>query len=103
LSAVGAAIGLKRGVPSCREVRGRAEMTMLDTDGMAMPRDSEIDYLRRVEQLAHAVVDEAADPSEAWLSLLPDAAEATPLQRAVNDLARNLRMRHFDGDGCIDH
>ena len=49
------------------------------------------------------VVDEAADASEGWLSLLPDAAEATPLQRAVNDLARNLRMRHFDGDGCIDH
>jgi hypothetical protein len=49
------------------------------------------------------VVDEAADPSEGWLSLLPDAAEATQLQRAVNDLARNLRMRHFDGDGCIDH
>ena len=88
---------------NCREVRGRAGMTMLDTDGVAMPHDSEIDYLRRVEQLAHAVVDEAADPSEGWLSLLPDAAEATPLQRAVNDLARNLRMRHFDGDGCIDH
>ena len=90
-------------VRTCREVRGRAEMTMLDTDGMAMPRESEIDYLRRVEQLAHAVVDEAADASEGWLSLLPDAAEASPLQRAVNDLARNLRMRHFDGDGYIDH
>jgi hypothetical protein len=70
---------------------------------MAEPRASEIDYLRSVEQLARAVVEEASGPREGWLSYLPDSAESTPLQRAVNELARNLRWVHFDGDGCIEH
>lgn len=26
----------------------------------------------------------------------------TPFQRAVNELARNLRHVHYEGDGCLD-
>ena len=47
---------------------------MSDTAIMAEPRDAEIDYLRSVEQLARAVVQEASDPREGWLSYLPDSA-----------------------------
>lgn len=63
---------------------------------------SETDYLRSIEQLAHEVVHQAGDKGEGWLSFAPDPVEATPLQRAVNNLARALRYRHFDGDGCLD-
>ena len=62
--------------------------------------DDELGYLRRVEVLAHAVGDRALD--EGWLSFHPDPDEATPLQRAVNELARNLRNHHSSTDGCCD-
>jgi hypothetical protein len=62
--------------------------------------DDEPSYLRRVEVLAHAVCDRAMD--EGWLSYRPDPDEATPLQRAVNELARNLRHHHSSTDGCCD-
>ncbi|MFD4583185.1 hypothetical protein [Streptomyces sp. NPDC058434] len=58
-------------------------------------------YLQRIERLAHLVAEAAA--REGWLSFLPDAPEATPSQRAVNELARHLRFVHLDGDGCVDH
>ncbi|MFI9503817.1 hypothetical protein [Nocardia sp. NPDC052566] len=61
--------------------------------------DDELAYLRRVELLAHAVCDSALD--EGWLSYAPDSEDATPLQRATNELARNLRHVHFEGDGCL--
>ena len=57
-------------------------------------------YLRRVELLAHRVCENAF--AEGSLSFQPDPDDATPLQRAINELARNLRHRHFDGDGCCD-
>lgn len=59
------------------------------------------DYLRRVEVLAHQIVERAAD--EAWHRLDAEPPDATPLQRAVNELARVLRHVHFDGDGCLGH
>ncbi|MCX4583909.1 hypothetical protein [Streptomyces sp. NBC_01481] len=58
-------------------------------------------YLQLIERLAHLVAEAAA--TEGWLSFLPDPPEATPSQRAVNELARHLRFVHFDGDGCVDH
>jgi hypothetical protein len=59
------------------------------------------EYLRRVERLAHDVISRAGD--EGWLSCEPDPPSATGLQRAVNELARELRFTHYDGDGCVDH
>ncbi|MBU2666003.1 hypothetical protein KOI35_21045 [Actinoplanes bogorensis] len=60
------------------------------------------DYLRQIELLAKDVVGAAGD--EGWLSHQVDPSEATPLQRAVNELARKLRHHHFPGDGCdSDH
>lgn len=58
------------------------------------------EYLRQIEILAREVVDAAS--SEGWLSYQPDPAEATPLQKAVNELARRIRHWHFQGDGCVD-
>lgn len=64
------------------------------------PRRSEEDYLKRVEELAKVVCDEASE--EGWLTYLPDDDDQTPLQRAINELARNLRHVHYEGDGCLD-
>ncbi|MBO1753189.1 hypothetical protein J4G33_15385 [Actinotalea sp. BY-33] len=68
---------------------------------MAMPdQEGDVDYLQRVERLAHAVVDHAQD--EPWFAYGEDgqAAERS-LERAINDLASHLRHTHHDGDGCL--
>lgn len=65
-----------------------------------MARIVDDDYLRKVEALAHEVVDRAAE--EHWLSYGSDPSDATGLQRAVNELARWLRHVHHDGDSCVD-
>ncbi|MEU8165505.1 hypothetical protein AB0B97_03220 [Micromonospora sp. NPDC049004] len=62
------------------------------------PTDAE--YLREIELLANDVVDRALD--EGWLSFDPDPDDATPLQRAVNALGRQLRHYHFEDDGCVE-
>lgn len=61
---------------------------------------TEAEYLRQVELLANDVANRALD--EGWLSFAPDPDDATPLQRAVNALARELRHYHFEDDGCVD-
>jgi hypothetical protein len=58
-------------------------------------RPSELAYLRNVERLANALCDAAAD--EDWY--LADGG--SPLQEAVNELAKSLRHVHFEGDGCL--
>jgi hypothetical protein len=58
------------------------------------------EYLRAVERLANDVVERAFE--EGWLMFLPDDSDQTPLQRAINELARNLRHVHTDGDRCLD-
>jgi hypothetical protein len=62
-------------------------------------RESEVEYLRRIEVLAHAVVEAAAD--EGWLAF-GDAGRsaATPLRRTINELATWLRFQHDEQDGC---
>ena len=69
---------------------------MTDSAGRA----DDATYLRRVEVLADRVCQEAL--SEGWLMYLPEDAHQTPLQRAVNELARNIRHVHYEGDGCVD-
>ncbi|MFB6396189.1 hypothetical protein [Polymorphospora lycopeni] len=61
---------------------------------------TEAEYLRQIELLANGVVNRALD--EGWLSFAPDPDDATPLHRAVNELARQLRHYHFEDDGCVD-
>jgi hypothetical protein len=81
---------------SRRPCRGALFSGRLDT----VPHDSdEVGYLRRIETLAAHVVD-CAD-SEGWLCYPADPDDATPLQKAVNELGRNLRHIHSDDDGCI--
>jgi hypothetical protein len=65
-----------------------------------MPEPSEQDYLRQIELLARDVVDAAG--GEGWQIYEPDPADATPLQRAINELARTIQHWHFRGDGCVD-
>jgi hypothetical protein len=66
------------------------------------PRLSEMDYLRLIERLAHEVVEVAAEQD--WLSFGDDGnSDPSPLHRAVNALATELRMVHHDGDSCLEH
>ncbi len=67
---------------------------------VAPSRLSDEDYLKRVEGLANVVCDEGFE--EGWLTYLPDDHDQRPLQRAINELARNLRHVHYEGDGCLD-
>jgi hypothetical protein len=60
--------------------------------------EDDVTYLRRVETLARAVCDRAH--ADGWLCFGPDPDEATALQRAVNELARNLRHHYTPDDGC---
>ncbi|MFJ4469777.1 hypothetical protein ACIP2X_20195 [Streptomyces sp. NPDC089424] len=66
---------------------------------MPRPELSELDHLREIERLARAVAAAALDAGH--LSYAPDPDDATPLQRAVNALAREIRHHHFPGDGCL--
>ncbi|MFF2144149.1 hypothetical protein [Kitasatospora sp. NPDC058190] len=61
---------------------------------------SELDHLRELERIVRAVVGAAGD--EGWLEYGPDPEDATPLQRAVNEVARKILYYHFPGDGCLD-
>lgn len=58
------------------------------------------EYLRHIESLAQDVASRAFD--EGWLTYLPDDEDQTPLQRSMNEMARNLRHLHYDGDECLD-
>ena len=64
------------------------------------PRLSDEDYLKKVKELANVVCDEALE--EGWLTYLSHDDDQTPLQRAINELARNLRHVHYEGDGRLD-
>ena len=57
-------------------------------------------YLLNIERLANDVADEAL--REGWLMYLPDDELQSPLQRSINELARNLRHVHHPGDSCLD-
>ncbi|MEV6867263.1 hypothetical protein AB0M44_40515 [Streptosporangium subroseum] len=61
---------------------------------------SEPEYLRHIEHLTRQIVNAAAH--EGWLTYGDDPSELTPLQQAVNEVARQIRHYHFDQDGCID-
>jgi hypothetical protein len=63
-------------------------------------RRSAEEYLRAVERRAKEVVERAME--EGWLMFPPDDSDQTPLQRSINELARNLRYVHTHGDGCLD-
>jgi len=63
--------------------------------------EPDADYYERIEALAKAVCSRASD--EGSLTFLPEDDDQTPLQNAVNELARNLRYVHQDDDGCLDH
>ncbi|GAA4983777.1 hypothetical protein HD597_009495 [Nonomuraea thailandensis] len=61
---------------------------------------SETEYLRHIELLARDVIHAANE--EGWLTYDREATAATPLHRAVNELARQIRHHHFSGDGCLE-
>ena len=50
------------------------------------PRLSDEEYLKHVEELANVICDAAFD--EGWLTFLPDDADQSPLQQAINESAR---------------
>jgi hypothetical protein len=60
---------------------------------------TEVEYLRKVERLAREVTARASD--EGWLTYADDG-DHSQLQQAVNELARNIRHLHYEGDGCLD-
>jgi len=61
---------------------------------------SDLEYLRHVETLAQAVSKAAYEERGASSFKIEDAE--TPLQRAIAELAFNLRTAHHAGDGCVD-
>lgn len=64
-------------------------------------RVSDLEYLRLIEELAHDVVEQAAE--EGWLEFGDTGQSApTPVQRAVNALATELRIHHHAEDGCME-
>lgn len=67
---------------------------------MAVVDLSEPEYLRHIEYLARELVNAAAD--EGWLTYGGQRTHLTPLQRAVTEIAHQIRHYHFDGGGCID-
>ena len=68
----------------------------------AAEREGEIDYLRRIERLAHAVIELAGD--EPWFAFGEEGQRAAqPPERAMNELATHLRFQHYGGDGCLEH
>ena len=68
----------------------------------AAEREGEIDYLRRIERLAHAVIDLAG--GEPWFAFGEEGQRAAlPLERAMNEPATHLCFQHYGGDGCIEH
>lgn len=68
----------------------------------ARERESDLDYLRAIEELAFAVVEEAA--AEDWLVFGDEGERATiPLRRVINQLATRIRVPHYDGDGCLEY
>ncbi|WP_248966380.1 hypothetical protein [Sphaerisporangium perillae] len=71
-----------------------------ETLGMVGADLSEPEYLRHIEYLARELVYAAAD--EGWLTYGDQLTQLTPLQRAVTEIAHQIRHYHFDGDGCID-
>lgn len=71
-----------------------------DAGVSARRRRSDEEYLAHIEQLAHAVADEAFE--EGWLDHGSDRSGRTPLQRSIIELAENLRHVHYAGDGCLD-
>lgn len=62
---------------------------------------SEDEYLREIERLAQEVVAtaSAARDGDYVFSLEGDKSE---LDLAITQLARSLRMKHWEGDGCVD-
>ena len=68
--------------------------------GESPERTSEAEYLQTVERLAREVTARASD--EGWLRYGPDDGDQSPLQQAVNELARSIRHVHYEGDGCLD-
>ncbi|MER5321944.1 hypothetical protein [Streptosporangium roseum] len=61
---------------------------------------SEAEYLRHLEHLAREIV--SAAHGEGWITYGDDPEGVTPLQRSVNEMARQIRHYHFDSDGCLD-
>ena len=68
--------------------------------GDSRERITEVQYLRKVERLAREVTARA--PDEGWLTYRPDDGDQSQLQQAVNELARNIRHLHYEGDGRLD-
>ncbi len=63
--------------------------------------ETDAKYYERVEVLAKRVCSLALD--EGWLTYLPEDEDQTPLQQAVNEMARHLRHIHQHDDGCLGH
>ena len=68
-------------------------------DRCARPIQPDPDYHDTIESLAWEVVGAAHDEFE---DLRGSAAEGTALQRAIVELANELRGYHYEGDGCLD-
>jgi hypothetical protein len=60
-----------------------------------------ISYLKKIETLAKNIITKALDENT-FEVFLPDG-DKTDLQKAISDLAQELRYTHYKNDGCVDH
>jgi predicted RNase H-like HicB family nuclease len=68
---------------------------------MAKKRKSREEYLEEIEEAAQMLVEAACE--EDSFEVFLDDNNKTDLQHAITDLARKLRIKHYQGDGCLDH
>ena len=62
---------------------------------------SDDEYLRGIEQLAHELV-EAACSLYGGARVFSLEGDKNDLDRAITMMAQSLRMTHAAGDGCVD-
>ena len=88
------------------EVRGSLDRCYAVAAALCAPfiragSDIDLDYLARIERLAHVVVEKAC--AENRFDVFSDAGKKSESEEAITTLARTLRFFHWAGDGCLDH
>lgn len=89
-------LGLAGDIDRCRRAAGVLISPFVFEGG-----ELDVVYLSAIEQLAHTVVEAAL--REGSFEVFLEEGEKTELQRSITRLAREIRIAHWEGDGCVEH